>query len=147
MVFALLFAEGLKTRLQRYEFLGAGMFVIIAASWAIILVHLVEVGVWAHFFLWNQAVAGAHNNLSLCFYFALMDYTTLGSSYNLRLDWRLLEGMIGIAGMLTFAWSTGILLTLAQDFQDRHLAIMRARLARLRGKPNTAPPDAVTSKL
>jgi len=29
--------------------------------------------------------------------------------------------MIAAAGLLTIAWSTGILLTLAPSFQDRHM--------------------------
>jgi hypothetical protein len=142
MVFALLACERLKERLQRHEFFGSGISVIILASWMIIVVHLLEVGIWAHFFLWKQAVAGAHNNISLCYYFALMDYTTLGSSYNLKLDWRLLEGMIGIAGLLTFAWSTGILMTLAQEFQERDLGIVKARLRRRASNPTSTPGDA-----
>jgi hypothetical protein len=53
-----------------------------------------------------------------------MEYTTIGSVYNLKLDWRLLEGMNGIAGLLTFAWSTSVLLTLADDFQRQRLLVV-----------------------
>ena len=52
-----------------------------------------------------------------------MEYTTIGSAYNLKLDWRLLEGMNGIAGLLTFAWSTSVLLTLADAFQQQRLSV------------------------
>ncbi len=135
MLVTLIASNALKERLQRHEFFGLGLIVIILASWMIIIVHMIEVGVWAHFFLWKQAVAGAVNNISMCYYFALMDYTTLGSNFNLRLHWRLLEGMIGIAGLLTFAWSTGVLMTLAQDFQDKHLAFFKARHTRRGTKP------------
>lgn len=102
-----------------------GMSSIILASWLIIMVHLAEVFVWAGFFLWKGALAGG--NASLSFYFALLEYTTLGSNYNLKLNWRLLEGMIAIAGLLTFAWSTGVLLTLAEAFQAEQL-IKRPRV-------------------
>ena len=34
---------------------------------------------------------------------------------------RLLEGMISIAGLLAFAWSTGVLLTLAREFQAQQM--------------------------
>ncbi len=140
MLLTLQVIEAIKERLRQSS-LGQGMMMIILASWMIIVVHMAEVAVWAHFFLWKQAVAGAVNNISLCFYFALMDYTTLGSSYNLKLDWRLLEGMIGIAGLLTFAWSTGILLTLAQEFQERHLAQVKARRKK-RGTEPVSPANA-----
>lgn len=56
-----------------------------------------------------------------------MEYTTIGSAYNLKLDGRLLEGMNGIAGLPTFAWSTGILLTRVEDFQSTQRAAMQAR--------------------
>jgi hypothetical protein len=107
---------------ERASFL-MGLCTLILASWMIIIVHLVEVVVWASFFLWK----GAMPNASLSFYFSLMDYTTVGSNFNLPLRWRLLEGMIAIAGLMTFAWSTGVLFTLAQGFQDRQLRRLQER--------------------
>jgi len=106
-----------------------GVAVLILVSWIIIVLHLFEVLVWAAFFVWKAAMP----NFSIAFYFSLMDYTTLGSNYNLPRNWRLLEGMIAIAGLMTFAWSTGVLLTVAQEFQDREMRALRKR-----GKP--APP-------
>ena len=38
--------------------------------------------------------------------------------------------MIAIAGLMTFAWSTGVLLTVPQEFQDREMRALRKR-----GKP------------
>ena len=64
----------------------------------LVLLHLLEVVVWALFYLWTNAVNSPDANASLAYYFALMEYTTIGSAYNLKLDWRLLEGMNGIAG-------------------------------------------------
>ena len=100
----------------------AGIGVLIVASWMLVLLHLLEVVVWALFYLWTNALNSPDANASLAYYFALMEYTTIGSAYNLKLDWRLLEGMNGIAGLLTFAWSTGVLLTLAEEFQQQRLA-------------------------
>lgn len=105
----------------------AGIGILVVASWMLVLLHLLEVVVWALFYFWSNALDTAHVNASLAYYFALMEYTTIGSAYNLRLDWRLLEGMNGIAGLLTFAWSTGVLLTLAEEFQSKRLAALRAR--------------------
>ncbi len=82
-------------------------------------VHLVEVFVWAGFLVWKGAVTERTN----AYYVALMNYTTLGSEYPLTAGWRLLEGMTGIAGLMTFAWSTGVLMTLAQNFQDHALKL------------------------
>jgi hypothetical protein len=126
----------LKERLDRNPSFAKGMSALILASWMILVVHLFEVFAWAGFFLWKDAVAvpdGAGNG-SLCYYFALMDYTTLGSVYNLKVRWRLLEGMIAIAGLLTFAWSTGVLLTIAQDFQDQQMLLLKARREKRRSR-------------
>jgi hypothetical protein len=101
----------------------AGLFPVILASWMIMLVHLIEVGVWAGFFLWKSAFP----NRSVAYYFSLNEYTTVGSPFNLPLHWRLLEGMIATAGLLTFAWSTGILITLAQEFQDQRVQLFKQR--------------------
>jgi voltage-gated potassium channel len=123
MIATLLVSARFKRRFEtRFAFL-VGLGSIILASWMIIFVHLTEVVVWASFFLWKGAMPSA----SLSFYFALMDYTTLGSNYNLPLRWRLLEGMIAIAGLLTFAWSTGVLFTLAQSFQDQQMKLIKER--------------------
>ena len=108
---------GKKTRIV------VNLFPVILASWMILLVHLVEVLVWALFFIWK----GAFPNDSVAYYFSLNEYTTVGSNFNLPLHWRLLEGMLATAGLLAFAWSTGMLMTLAQEFQDRHVQLFKAR--------------------
>jgi len=96
---------------------------VILASWMILFVHLIEVIVWALFFVWK----GAFPNRSLAYYFSLNEYTTVGSAFSLPLQWRLLEGMIATAGLLTFAWSTGVLFTLAQEFQEQQMQLFRER--------------------
>jgi hypothetical protein len=101
----------------------ANLLPVIFASWMIMLVHLIEVAVWAGFFLWR----GAFPNHSLAYYFSLNEYTTVGSNFNLPLHWRLLEGMLAMTGLLTFAWSTGVLITLAQEFQELRLQLFRQR--------------------
>lgn len=113
----------IKRWLEKKTGILAGLTPIILASWMIMLVHLIEVGVWAGFFLWK----GAFANRSLAYYFSLNEYTTVGSNFNLPLHWRLLEGMIATAGLLTFAWSTGILITLAQEFQDQRIRLFKQR--------------------
>ena len=60
-------------------------------------------------------------NFSTANYFALNEYTTVGSSFHLPHNLRLLEGMISIAGLLAFAWSTGVLLTLVREFQAQQM--------------------------
>jgi hypothetical protein len=83
----------------------------------LMVVHLFEVLIWALFFFWKHAFA----NLSISYYFALNEYTTLGSNYDLPVSLRLLEGCLATAGLLTFAWSTAALLPLLQEFQEQQL--------------------------
>lgn len=116
--------DALERRAGR-RFAGfAGIGVLIVASWMLVLLHLLEVIVWAGFYVWSGALNTPDANASVAYYFALMQYTTIGSAYNLKLDWRLLEGMNGIAGLLTFAWSTSVLLTLAEEFQRQRLRVV-----------------------
>jgi hypothetical protein len=87
--------------------LRAAVFVVTILS--IVVLHLIEVLLWATFFTWKDA----QPNASSAFYNTLVNYTTLGAGY-LPIRWRLLEGMLGMAGLLCFAFSTSAVLALAQ---------------------------------
>ena len=123
MILTLRVNNAFKPHLERTHSFLLGVFALILASWMIILVHLAEVAVWAGFFLWK----GALPNYSIAYYFTLNEYTTVGSNYNLPQSWRLLEGMVATAGLLGFAWSTGVLVTLAQGFQEHQLQLLKQR--------------------
>ena len=84
---------------------------------------------WAGFFQWKHCFV----NYSTAAYFALNEYTTVASALDLPANWRLLEGMIATAGLLGFAWSTGILFTLAQQFQELRLKQLERRHSRSDG--------------
>ncbi len=115
-----------KDRFDRNPTLLRGMIGLILASWMILAVHLSEVLVWAAFFQWKECFP----NLSIAIYFALDEYTTVGSPLDLPSNWRLLEGMIATAGLLGFAWSTGVLFSLASTFQENQLKRLTARHAK-----------------
>jgi hypothetical protein len=113
------------------ESFAAGLGVVILASLLIMLTNVVEVMMWTVFFVLN----GAQPNHSAGFYNAMLNYTTLQAGY-LPPHWRLLEALLGMAGLLTVAWSTGILYMLAQEFQDTQL---RKRRRRREPQGSTAP--------
>jgi len=92
----------------------SGIRTLVVATWILVVVHLLEVQVWATFF-WLKDAFG---NASTAFYYALMQYTTVSSEFHLPERLRLLGGMIAMAGLLTFAWSTSVLLILAREFQE-----------------------------
>jgi len=113
MLWTLRAVHGLKTLMHPYINLATSLLVLVVAAWLITVTHLVEVFAWAGFLRWKNALP----NMSSAYYLSLLDYTTLGCEYELPVKWRLLEGMIAISGLMTFAWSTGVLFTLAQQFQ------------------------------
>jgi hypothetical protein len=132
----------MKERFEKTPSFTTGMCVLIICAWMILLAHLLEVFTWAGFFFWKGAVntgTGAAATSSLCYYFALLDYTCLGSNFNLHTRWRLLEGGISMAGLLTFAWSTGVLMNLAQDFQDTQMQLLKLKRAKCHSKPGSTP--------
>jgi predicted MFS family arabinose efflux permease len=123
MLFTLRVISSVKDRFAQPPGLTVAIGLLILASWFIAFTHLLEVLAWALFFIWKHALP----NPSVAYYFALLEYTTVGSDYHLPFNWRLLEGMIAIAGLLTFAWSTGVLYTLAKEFQDQQLLRVQQR--------------------
>jgi hypothetical protein len=132
MITTLRFHGAYKQRFEGAASMVKGLVGLILASWMILAVHLSEVIVWALFFQWKECFP----NLSIAVYFALDEYTTVGSPLDLPSNWRLLEGMIATAGLLGFAWSTGVLFSLASTFQENQLKRLTAR------HHHAAPPPA-----
>jgi hypothetical protein len=129
MLWTLQFSNAFKQRFERTPSFAAGMSGLILTTWLITMVHIVEVMMWAGFFQWKHCFP----NYSTASYFAFMEYTTVGSPLNLPQTWRLLEGMIATAGLLGFAWSTGVLMTLAQEFQDQQMQRLNRKREKRRG--------------
>src|SRR4051794_3588946 len=74
----------------------------------LLLLHLVEAGIWATFFV----VAGVLPDLETAIYFSLTSYTTVGyGDVVLPVSSRLLGPMEAAVGILMFGWSTGIMVT------------------------------------
>jgi multisubunit Na+/H+ antiporter MnhG subunit len=121
--------DSLKEHYHPLESFVGGLGLVILASLLIIVTNTVEVIVWASFFLLQDA----QPNHSVSMYNALLNYTTLQAGY-LPQRWHLLEALLGMAGLLTVAWSTGILYMLAQDFQDTQLRKRRRQLEPQAGK-------------
>ncbi len=114
--------ESLKEFFDPLESFMGGLGLVILSSLLIITTNVAEVAVWASFFV----LQGAQPSHSVAMYNALLNYTTLQADY-LPQHWHLLEALLGMAGLLTVAWSTGILYMLAQDFQDTQLRKRRRR--------------------
>jgi hypothetical protein len=93
-----------------------GISALVVATWILVIVHLIEIVAWGGFLLGR----GAFENLSTAIYYSLMQYTTVSSELRLPYGLRLLGGIIPLSGLITVAWSTGVLFALAQRFQARY---------------------------
>ena len=73
------------------------------AGW-LILLHLIEISLWALVYAWMQAMP----NLHAAFYFSAVTYTTTGyGDLVLPEAWRLVGGIEALTGILMCGWSTG----------------------------------------
>ena len=138
MILTLHITPKYKRLFRRPEAFFAGITSVVLASWMIMVVHILEVAMWSAFFQWKECFP----NYSTAIYFAGLEYTTVGSALNLPRHWRLLEIMIASAGLLGFAWSTGVMMTLAQEFQDQQLRVLRVLERGARRRPAPAVSDS-----
>jgi Ion channel len=70
----------------------------------LILIHLLEISVWALFYVWQGCVPDAES----AFYFSAGAYTTVGSDLILPRPWRMLASLEALTGALMFGLSTGL---------------------------------------
>jgi hypothetical protein len=77
---------------------------LIRLAWSLIVIHLVEIAIWALFF-WRERCLP---DLESAFYFAGVSYTTVGyGDLVLPKEWRLLGPVEGLTGILMCGLSTG----------------------------------------
>jgi hypothetical protein len=73
------------------------------ASW-LVLLHLLEISLWAMFYAWGHAIP----DRSAALYFSSVTYTTVGyGDVVLPAGWRLVGGVEALTGILMCGWSTG----------------------------------------
>jgi len=75
-----------------------------------ILVHLVEITVWALLYVWRRAMP----DLPAALYFSAVTYTTTGyGDLVLPDEWRLVGAVEALTGILMCGWSTGFFFAVA----------------------------------
>jgi hypothetical protein len=73
------------------------------AGW-IVLLHLIEITVWALFYVWASAMP----ELQSALYFSAVTYTTTGyGDLVLPKEWQLVGAVEALTGILMCGWSTG----------------------------------------
>jgi hypothetical protein len=77
---------------------------LVRLAWALLAVHLVEIGAWAVFY-WGR---GCLPDFTSAVYFSGVTYTTLGyGDLLLPREWRLMGPIEGLTGILMCGLSTG----------------------------------------
>ena len=88
------------------------------AGW-LILLHLIEISLWALVYAWMQAMP----NLHAAFYFSAVTYTTTGyGDLVLPEAWRLVGGIEALTGILMCGWSTGFFFAVVNRMYRSHQA-------------------------
>lgn len=82
---------------------------------AIVLLHLIQVGLWAVVF-WAARLLP---NLETALYFSLESYTTIGfGDVVLGPGWRVLAGIEGLTGILLVGWSTAFVFSVVNRMYE-----------------------------
>jgi len=91
---------------------------IVVAGWMILL-HLIEISVWALLYHWK----GAMVDLPSALYFSAVTYTTTGyGDLTLPKEWRLVGGVEALTGILMCGWSTGFFFAVVSRIYDKQPA-------------------------
>jgi voltage-gated potassium channel len=86
---------------SRNTFLRVALLLRLFAG--IVLLHLIQVGLWAVVFWRAQELP----NMETALYFSLATYTTIGfGDVVVGPGWRVLAGIEGLTGLLLVGWST-----------------------------------------
>ena len=84
------------------------------AGW-LILLHLIEISLWALLYAWREAMPDPH----AAFYFSAVTYTTTGyGDLVLPEAWRLVGGIEALTGILMCGWSTGFFFAVVSRLYD-----------------------------
>jgi hypothetical protein len=78
-------------------------WLLIRIAWLLIIIHLIEIAVWALFFWWHKCLPDAESS----FYFSGVTYATIGyGDLVLPKEWRLFGPVEGLTGILMCGLST-----------------------------------------
>ncbi len=90
-------------------------WLVIRAAWWLIVIHTVEIAVWALFYWWQKCLPDLESSL----YFAGVTYTTLGyGDLVLSKEWRLLGPVEGLTGILMCGLSTGFFFAMVSRIHE-----------------------------
>ncbi len=107
--FALLLKGARRLRAGLPKRLLSATWLLIRVTWALIVIHVVEITVWALFYWWSDCLPDAES----AFYFSGVTYTTVGyGDLLLPEPWRMLGPVEGLTGILMCGLSAGLFFAL-----------------------------------
>ena len=116
----------MRPRFDKWTHISGNRPLYRAVIWtavALLLLHFIEVVLWALFYFMLPDNAGL-NNWPEAIYFSIVTFTTLGyGDITLSPEWRQLSGMQAMVGIVVFGLTTAILCTVIQRlWQVSHTA-------------------------
>ena len=92
-------------------------WLLIRLAWWLILIHLVEISVWAFFYFWQDCLPDTES----AFYFSGVTYTTIGyGDLLLAKPWRVLAPVEGLTGILMCGLSGGLFFAVVNRIYASH---------------------------
>lgn len=96
--------------------LPATFWIIIRVVYVLLLLHLLQILVWASCYHWN----GCFPDFATSFYYSATSYSTVGyGDVNPPANWRIVGAIEAVTGILMFGWSTGVLFSTANYLLER----------------------------
>ena len=97
----------LRSRFRRFT----NTATIVVGVLFVMLVHSLQVWIWAMTFQW----VGAFSETEPALYFSLVSFSTVGfGDITLGPDWRLLSALTAANGFISFGWSTAYMVELVR---------------------------------
>jgi hypothetical protein len=94
----------------------SGTWLVIRVAWALLVVHILEIGVWAVFYWRNHTMP----DLESAVYFSGVTYTSVGyGDLVLTRPWRVLAPIEALMGLLMGGLSTGFFFALVTSLVSR----------------------------
>jgi len=115
-------AVGVTVAARRLSIVQAARFsqwvwMFIRLAWLIVLLHLVEITLWAFLYLWREAMP----DLQSAVYFSAVTYTTTGyGDLVLPMEWRLVGAVEALTGILMCGWSAGFFFAVVSQIVHEH---------------------------
>ncbi|MEO5715696.1 MAG: potassium channel family protein [Luteolibacter sp.] len=106
-----------RPALQHHHFSLPAMFwMIIRVVYGLLLLHLLQILVWAACY----DVNGCFPDFTTSFYYSATSYSTVGyGDVNPPAGWRVLGAVEAVTGILMFGWSTGVLFSVVNHLLSR----------------------------